>query len=572
MKCHIICLLFIILLIFIKDSYTSTIFKKPTALIGILARNKAHVLPYSLSLLENLNYPKNRLALWIHSDNNIDNTIEVLETWLNEQSNNYFSVNVTLDRKNYGHEDEKSFAEWSPKRFEHIIKLRENILNYARRIWADYVFMLDVDVFLTNVETLDLLISKNKTIVAPLLKSDGLYSNFWAGMSSDFYYKRTDDYEPILTREKIGCFSVPMVHSAVLIDLKRTVSDSLTYDSENLSLYNGPRDDIITFALGANISGVKMHICNDEPYGFIMVPLDNQDTIDHDYQQLLNIKLEMLATEDQESIVISNVLKRFIQYPKKDKLGFSNVYMINLVRRPERRRRMLTCFNELGISVEIVDAVDGRTLNESLLNAWNIKMMPSYEDPYHKRPMTMGEVGCFLSHYIVWNRIVEDEHSNALVLEDDVRFEPYFRQKVQYILQELEKFQSDYDLVYVGRKRMQKDSETRVEGSKYLVYAGYSYWTVGYLLSAKGAKKLIDAKPLENLVPVDEYLPIMYNQHPRDDWKGYYENRNLIALSAEPLIIFPTHYTGDSGYISDTENSVLISTDTSDSVHEKEEL
>lgn len=62
---------------------------------------------------------------------------------------------------------------------------------------------------------------------------------------------------------------------------------------------------------------------------------------------------------------------------------------------------------------------------------------------------------------------------------------------------------------------MQKDPETAVKDSKYLVYAGYSYWTVGYLVSAKGAKKLIDAKPLENLVPVDEYLPIMYNQHPR---------------------------------------------------------
>lgn len=58
----------------------------------------------------------------------------------------------------------------------------------------------------------------------------------------------------------------------------------------------------------------------------------------------------------------------------------------------------------------------------------------------------------------------------------------------------------------------------------------------------------------------------------RNDWKEHYQDRNLVTLSAEPLIIFPTHYTGESGYISDTENSVLISTDASDKVHEKEEL
>lgn len=115
--------------------------------------------------------------------------------------------------------------------------------------------MLDADVLLTNPNVLDLLISKNETIVAPLLKSDGMYSNFWAGMTEDYYYERTDEYEPILHRKKIGCFSVPMVHSAILIDLRRKISDFLTYDSKNLGSYDGPRDDIITFALGAKIFG-----------------------------------------------------------------------------------------------------------------------------------------------------------------------------------------------------------------------------------------------------------------------------------------------------------------------------
>lgn len=116
--------------------------------------------------------------------------------------------------------------------------------------------MLDADVLLTNPNTLDLLIIKNETVVSPLLRSAGMYSNFWAGMSEDYYYERTDEYEPILTRKKIGCFSVPMVHSAVLINLRKKISDFLTYDSKNLRSYDGPRDDIITFALGAKTFGL----------------------------------------------------------------------------------------------------------------------------------------------------------------------------------------------------------------------------------------------------------------------------------------------------------------------------
>lgn len=115
--------------------------------------------------------------------------------------------------------------------------------------------MLDADVFLTNPNTLDELILKNQIVIAPLLKSDGLYSNFWAGMTSDYYYLRTKEYEPILFREKKGCFNVPMIHSAVLIDLRKQISDFLTYNPKKLYQYNGPTDDIITFAVGANKTG-----------------------------------------------------------------------------------------------------------------------------------------------------------------------------------------------------------------------------------------------------------------------------------------------------------------------------
>ncbi|XP_003706615.1 glycosyltransferase 25 family member [Megachile rotundata] len=532
-------------------------FKKPSVLITILVRNKAHTLPYFLTFLEQLNYPKQRIHLWICSDNNIDKSIEILSTWLNRTAKEYHGVETSFDEKSVGFEDENGVAHWSMQRFLHVIKLREAALNAGRNIWADFVWMLDADVFITNPYTLNELISRNQTAVAPLLKSDGLYSNFWAGMTNDYYYLRTDKYEPILYREEKGCFSVPMIHSAVLIDLRTHLSDQLTYNPKNLNDYDGPIDDIITFAIGAKKFGIPLFICNANVYGYIMVPLEEKETIAEDLQRLINIKTEILSNSNY--LPLSTYLEHFVQYPEEDTLQVDNIYMINLLRRPERRERMYKLFKELGIKVETIDAVDGRTLNESVLNTLGVKMMPEYADPYHHRPMTMGEIGCFLSHYIIWNEVIENNLKSVIVLEDDVRFEPFFRQKVNYILTELNNFQLEWDLIYLGRKRLVENEESWIDGSKYLVNAAYSYWTLGYILSARGAKKLVEATPLKKLVPVDEYIPILADVHPRNDWKAHYPNRNLIIFSANPLLIYPTHYTGEQGYVSDTEDSTIVS-------------
>jgi collagen beta-1,O-galactosyltransferase len=55
----------------------------PTVMIVMLVRNKAHVLPYTLTFLENINYPKNRISIWMRSDHNEDDTDTILSIWFN---------------------------------------------------------------------------------------------------------------------------------------------------------------------------------------------------------------------------------------------------------------------------------------------------------------------------------------------------------------------------------------------------------------------------------------------------------------------------------------------------------
>lgn len=67
---------------------------------------------------------------------------------------------------------------------------------------------------------------------------------------------------------------------------------------------------------------------------------------------------------------------------------------------------------------------------------------------------------------------------------------------------------------YVGRKKLVTEVDNGVDDVQYLVWPDYSYWTVGYIVNGRGAAKLIDQQPLGKMVPVDEYLPIMYDKHP----------------------------------------------------------
>lgn len=98
---------------------------------------------------------------------------------------------------------------------------------------------------------------------------------------------------------------------------------------------------------------------------------------------------------------------------------------------------------------------------------------------------------------------------------------------------------------------MNPSAEEAVENVRNLVVAEYSYWTLSYAISMQGAQKLLNAEPLSKMLPVDEFLPIMYDKHPkyvrafifgafdllkprrRCSWP-----HTLMASSEEPYVLF----------------------------------
>ncbi|XP_051898150.1 procollagen galactosyltransferase 1-like [Pristis pectinata] len=525
----------------------------PRVLIALIVRNSAHGLPAFLGRIEGLRYPKERLSLWIATDHNVDNTTAVLREWLVNVQRFYHSVEWRPKDEPKSYPDETGPKHWPDSRYEHVMKLRQAALKSARDRWADYILFVDADNFLTNPDTLTLLIAENKTVVSPMLDSRSAYSNFWCGMTSEGYYKRTPAYPPIRKRDRLGCFPVVMVHSTMLIDLRKEASKKLAFYPPHPD-YTWSFDDIIVFAFSCKQAGVQMYINNREHFGFLQVPLKSTSTMQDEVESFIHVQLEVMVNHSPMEP------SKYMSVPPKhpDKMGFDEVFLINLKRRPTRRMRMLRSLYEQEIACEVVDAVDGRAFNSSQIKALGITMLADYQDPYSGRPLTKGELGCFLSHYNIWKEIVERGLQKSVVFEDDLRFEIFFKRRLKYLMKEVEKVKLDWDLIYIGRKRMQVDHPERaVPGVRNLVEADYSYWTLGYVLSLQGAKKLIDAKPFDKMLPVDEFLPVMYNKHPISKYMDHFEKRDLKAFSAEPLLVYPTHYTGDTGYVSDTETSTV---------------
>lgn len=99
-----------------------------TILVVMLARNKAHTLPYFLGHLEDLDYPKNRIALYIRTDHNEDSTKEILDKWLSSVTNMFHRVDYVADTSFKTYDGEIGPFDWPEARRLDVLKMKQEAL------------------------------------------------------------------------------------------------------------------------------------------------------------------------------------------------------------------------------------------------------------------------------------------------------------------------------------------------------------------------------------------------------------------------------------------------------------
>uniref|UniRef100_A0AAR2KXV1 Procollagen-lysine,2-oxoglutarate 5-dioxygenase 1 n=1 Tax=Pygocentrus nattereri TaxID=42514 RepID=A0AAR2KXV1_PYGNA len=174
--------------------------KYPGVVIGVFIQQPTPFVSVFFERLLNLQYPKNRLKLFIY--NQEPHHDQHIRSFLENHEADYQAVKLI-----------------GPDEDVDPITSRNLGFDMCRDdIDCEYFFSVDVEVVLKNDETLKILIELNKPFIAPMLTKPGrLWTNFWGALSADGYYARSEDYVDIVQGRRVGIWNVPYVSQVYLV-------------------------------------------------------------------------------------------------------------------------------------------------------------------------------------------------------------------------------------------------------------------------------------------------------------------------------------------------------------------
>jgi len=115
------------------------------------------------------------------------------------------------------------------------------------------------------------------------------------------------------------------------------------------------------------------------------------------------------------------------------------IFVINLEKNTVRRNNIENQLAQAGLEFEICPATDGSMLTQ--------RDLASYDENYVlrniSRELSSSEIGCYLSHQKLWQKIVDENIPWAVILEDDVLIQADLKE----ILSKIGKIPFKWDLI-----------------------------------------------------------------------------------------------------------------------------
>ncbi len=178
------------------------------------------------------------------------------------------------------------------------------------------------------------------------------------------------------------------------------------------------------------------------------------------------------------------------------------VFVVTLKRAVERRQRMLSHIDSLGINPRVIDAVDGR-----LLSAEECTKLVAPGVQIHA-----GAIGCYLSHLQIYEQMVAERIPLALVLEDDARLNPEFVKILasgskslgfDYCFLDSDDHNDKVDIYYDPDDAVEISGAVRANR----LSAG-PQTTHAYMITLAGAEKRLSAAfPIQKSIDLYDHLP-----------------------------------------------------------------
>ncbi len=176
-------------------------------------------------------------------------------------------------------------------------------------------------------------------------------------------------------------------------------------------------------------------------------------------------------------------------------------FVINLERRKDRYEYIINNYKNDNYTIEIFKAYDGKYIENNteeyekqktfFLNCIENNKQKNTDYPYNMfSEFKKGELGGFLSHLILWKKIIDENIDKVLIFEDDCIFCDNLNSKLENILKELP---NNFNIVWLGGKHSEKyssDLNKKISENLSIFNEVHPYCTFSYIISLEGAKKL----------------------------------------------------------------------------------
>lgn len=206
------------------------------------------------------------------------------------------------------------------------------------------------------------------------------------------------------------------------------------------------------------------------------------------------------------------------------------IFIISL-KDSSRRKEISERLNSLGLEFEFFDAVYGKELTEEQLKQVDFDFYP--QKYAARKPLTLGEIGCALSHIKMYEYIVSNNIQEAIILEDDAIVSLYFKQILEDVLK---KVPSRREIIFFDHGKakvfpIMRNLVERYRLARYLKPSKNSkrsiIRTTAYLITKNGVRKL-----LKFAYPI---------RLPSDFLTGLLQMTDIHAYGVEPACVFGGH-------------------------------
>jgi GR25 family glycosyltransferase involved in LPS biosynthesis len=193
--------------------------------------------------------------------------------------------------------------------------------------------------------------------------------------------------------------------------------------------------------------------------------------------------------------IIGRAKEKFgLDWDSRDSLDFFNVYIINLDRRTDRMSNFEKNYKKTKLyPYKKITAIEGKiiSLDDSRISetARN-DILESNKVGYRKKhyELSMGGIGCYLSHVKAWETALSSDKEISLIFEDDIKLE---KDIFFHILENIIVAPPDWDIILFGNQCWECE-----EYNEFFLKVNRFILAHCYLVNKKGLKKIFESKVL----------------------------------------------------------------------------